>query len=186
MRLFERALRRAELPVAMSQGFHPRPRLSLPVPLRVGQAGLNEVADIGLHQWMRPDELCQRLQAQMPEGIGITSAGALPPGAGRQPTRSVYKVDLLDTHTVDAADVERVLRTDSVVVERRRKNGVKQVDVRRFIETVRLTENALHLVIACLPEGTARPGEVLTALGCRDGTDYTPSCITRTNVSLSA
>jgi len=187
MRLFERALRRARLPVAMSQGFHPRPRLSLPVPLSVGQAGLNEVADIGLCQWMRPEELCRRLQAEMPEGIGIASAEVLGAGASRQPIRAVYRIQLLESHTVDDAQVKRLLSTDSIVVERRRKGGgVKQVDIRRFVEAVRLTETALHLVIAYLPEGTARAGEVLKALGCRDGMDYAPSSITRTNVSLSA
>ena len=57
MRLFERALRRAQLPVATSEGFHPRPRISLPMPLSVGFTGHSEVADVGLREWMRPEEL---------------------------------------------------------------------------------------------------------------------------------
>jgi len=186
MRLFDRALRRAGLPVAMSEGHNPRPRLSFPMALSVGFAGRNEVADIGLREWVRPAELRLRLQAELPEGIGILSVQITDAHPSRQPTELACRVPLLPGHSVTEARIQKFLSARDVTVKRTREDGVKELEVRRFVKGIRLDGNSLQMLLRCTDAGTARPEEIMEALGCREGTDYTKGQIERTYVDLSA
>ena len=76
MRLFMRALRRADLPLKISEGFNPRPKLSFKRALKLGVESESEEAAIVLKEWIRPEDFSRRLQEQLPEGISITQAGA--------------------------------------------------------------------------------------------------------------
>jgi radical SAM-linked protein len=184
MRLFERALRRAGLPVAMSEGHNPRPRLSLPMPLSVGLAGRNEVADVGLCEWMRPDEFAARLAAELPEGLWIGSVELTRPHPDRRPTEAAYLVPLLPGHRLTPERIHRFMAEDEAVVERSRKGKTKQVNVRQFVQALRLEDDALHVLLSQTQAGTARPEEVMQALGCREGEDFALGQIERTHVGL--
>jgi len=185
MRLFERALRRAALPVAVSQGFNPRPRLSLPMPLSVGMAGLSEVADLGLAEWARPEDVRLRLQAQLPDGIGIGSVEVIAGNANRRPSEHSYHVPILPGHRLTEDRIAGLLAQRECVVERRRAGDVRTVEIRRFIKALRLRDGVLMMLLRNTDRGTARPEEVMEALGCREGTDYLKGCIVRANVNMS-
>lgn len=185
MRLFERALRRAALPLAMSQGYNPHPRLSLPMPLSVGMAGANEVADFGLRQWVRPAEAGERLQAELPAGIRISSIQSTRPNPGRRPSELSYRVPLLPGHCLSQEAIDRFLGLEEAVVRRPGKNGFKEVEVRQFVKAVRLMGDSVALLLAYSDRGTARPEEVMESLGCHEGRDFLLGDIIRTNVKLS-
>ena len=72
MRLFMRSLRRADLPLKMSEGFTPRPKLSFKRALKLGLESENEEASIVLRIPVDPQDFINRLQKQLPEGIEIT------------------------------------------------------------------------------------------------------------------
>jgi len=186
MRVFERALRRAALPVAMSEGHNPRPRISLPAPLGVSFQGSNEVADVGLHRWMRPQEFSVRLQNELPQGISIRSVEVTSTHPDRQPTALSYRIPLLPGHCLRPERIDALMARGEVIVQRERKDSVKDVEVRRFVKALRLDGETLLMLLACSGEGTARPEEVLQALGCREEVDYLVSAIERTHVSLSS
>lgn len=71
MRLFMRALRRAGLPIKLSEGFSPHPKLSIKRALKLGVESENEEASILLKEEIKSDEFKNRLQRQLPEGIEI-------------------------------------------------------------------------------------------------------------------
>jgi len=71
MRLFMRAMRRAELPLKMTEGFSPHPKLSLQRALKLGLESEQEEASIVLKFPVMPDDFKNRLQKQLPEGIQI-------------------------------------------------------------------------------------------------------------------
>ncbi len=75
MRLFTRALRRADLPVKITEGFNPHPKVSLKKALKLGVESENEEALIILKEFINPKEFQQRLEEQLPEGITIKKAG---------------------------------------------------------------------------------------------------------------
>lgn len=71
MRLFMRAMRRARLPVKMTEGFNPHPKLSIPKALKLGKESDNEQASIFLRETVNLEDFRKRLQEQMPGGITI-------------------------------------------------------------------------------------------------------------------
>lgn len=74
MRLFMRALRRADLPIRITQGFNPHPKLSMSRALKLGVESGHEEAGIALNAYVKPEEFIARLQGQLPEGIFIKEA----------------------------------------------------------------------------------------------------------------
>ena len=77
MRLFMRAVRRAGLPIKMTEGFSPHPKISLKRALKLGVESDNEEATFVLRETISPQEFKQRLQKQLPEGIIINEVIAL-------------------------------------------------------------------------------------------------------------
>ena len=73
MRLFMRAIRRAELPVKMTEGFNPHPKFSIKRALKLGVESENEEATVVLREQVAPDIFRKTLEGQLPEGIKIKS-----------------------------------------------------------------------------------------------------------------
>lgn len=71
MRLFMRAMRRADLPLKMSEGFSPHPKLSFKRALKLGVESEHEEASILLKFPVAPVDFKSRLQKQLPEGISL-------------------------------------------------------------------------------------------------------------------
>src|SRR5438132_1580822 len=84
MRTFERMLRRADLPLRRSQGFHPKPRLVFALSLPLGVIGCEEVVELELDRALPPEEVRLRLVAQAPPGLGILGVRGIDPRAGAQ------------------------------------------------------------------------------------------------------
>jgi radical SAM-linked protein len=79
MRSLERTFRRAGLPLCMSEGYRPKPRMHFPLALAVGMEGRREVMELQLHEPPAADELLARLRPQAPCGLGFESLEILPP-----------------------------------------------------------------------------------------------------------
>lgn len=75
MRVLERALRRAELPIAYSQGFNPRPRIAyLTRALKVGETSDSCEAELTFEGWIKPDLVKDGLNRVLPSGFGVLDA----------------------------------------------------------------------------------------------------------------
>ena len=131
-RAFERALRRAGVPMAYSSGFSPHPRISYANAAPTGAASEAEYLEIGLVEARDPEEVRRALDAALPPGLDVvevTEAGA---GAlADQLTGSRWTADLVG---VEAADLEAAVRAfldqTEVPVERMTKNGLRAFDAR--------------------------------------------------------
>ncbi|MBU0672420.1 MAG: TIGR03936 family radical SAM-associated protein [Candidatus Margulisbacteria bacterium] len=74
MRVFQRAIRRAELPMAYSQGFNPHMKISWGQALKVGATSEGEPATLQIDGWIKPAELMAKLNKTLPQGIAILEA----------------------------------------------------------------------------------------------------------------
>src|SRR5262249_28154123 len=83
LRTFERAIRRAELPIAFSSGFNPREKIVFASALGVGVTGAAEPATLELTEALPPDILVQRLNEKLPPGIRLRSAEEIPDAGSR-------------------------------------------------------------------------------------------------------
>jgi hypothetical protein len=144
------------------------------------------VADIGLSEWIRPEEFRERLAAELPEGIGLNSATSTRTRPNRRPAEAAYRIPLLPGHGLTVAKIDEALARPEIIVTRTRKGVATDLEVRRYIKGVRLAGDAVHILVRNTQDGTARPEEVLEALGCRAGIDYNESEIERVRVNLAS
>ena len=166
-RLWERAARRAELPLAYSQGFHPQPKLNIAAALPLGFSSRCEMLDMRLEHDISLDGLKERLQETLPTGIQLASIETVDdraPALQTQVASAEYEVTL--TEAVDGSALKRridsVMESTSITRERRGKT----YDLRPLIEALELlSEGKIFMRLSAREGATGRPEEVLDMLG---------------------
>lgn len=168
VRTFERLLRRCQVSLSMSEGFHPKPRMSFPSALAVGISGLNEVMEVELAEPMPAEELKQRLLAQAPPGLSINHVALVETGEKKpQPRRFVYELPVPSGRREQLREsISQLLARDAHLVERDGASG--PIDVRGGIDRLELEGNRLRLRLKVGRGASVRPGEVLAALDAGD------------------
>lgn len=122
MRLFERLLRRADLPFKSSEGFHPKPLMRFPSALSLGIVGHEEVIEIDLIGALDAGAVARALAALVPEGITILGAKALPPRTKGQPLFVEYVLPLSPAHLQDLEPrIDVLLMQSEIWIERGRQ-----------------------------------------------------------------
>jgi len=170
-RTFERAIRRAKLPLAYSQGFHPHPKLNLGAALPLGIISRCEVADVWLEQPVPPADILQALQAASPEGLRILAAQPADTHTPALQTRIASAEYQIHWHPEDKpldleGRVETLLAQAEIIRQRRKKT----YNLRPLIEEMEVhpgseSEPQLFLRVCLQPGKTGRPDEVLRAMG---------------------
>ncbi len=175
MRLFARACRRAALPVRLTQGFDPRPRLVFATALELGVESLDEALEMELSQWTNPESIRRRLQEQMPEGIAILEAKLLPPKrSGMRPVEMIYRVRPpggAPALGLTAETLREFLDRPELIFDRPRERRVQRLDLRPSVADVAVDGEDVVVSLQPTPQGAARPAEVLALLTGRPLTE---------------
>jgi radical SAM-linked protein len=183
-RIWERATRRAELPIAYSVGFTPRPKLSFGLALSTGHESLAEYLDIELDENAGSAGgalfdlvgLPERLSSVLPWGIDVSAAAEIPAGT-MSLQQSVLTCEWeIGLHGVDvaavAAAVESVLRADAIQVTRERKGRPVDDDIRPGVVDLSIRRSTADEVVLWAELGAQpralRPAELLAAMDLRD------------------
>jgi radical SAM-linked protein len=164
-RAFERALRRAGIPMAYSSGFSPHPRISYANASPTGAASEAEYLEIGLASPCDPDKVRDALDAALPPGLDVVDVVAAAPGAlADLLTGSRWRIDLVgvDTETIERACI-RFMAEPSVAVERMTKNGTRVFDARSAVISLTRRDRQLTVLIRH-SEPLVRADDVLTAM----------------------
>ncbi|HEY2272431.1 MAG TPA: TIGR03936 family radical SAM-associated protein [Jatrophihabitantaceae bacterium] len=167
-RAFERALRRAEVPMAYSAGFSPHPKISYVGAAPTGVASEAEYLEIGLARECDPEAVGAALDAALPDGLDIVEV--LPAGPGSLAERmqaSHWRIELPGVSVGEAGDALRALHAEeSVPVERLTKDGRRIIDVRPAILAVALKpgERAIMDLVVRQVTPAVRPDDILAAL----------------------
>ncbi len=168
MRLFERALSRAQVPIRFSEGFNPRPSLSLPLPRPVGVASQAEVLAIELREPMEATVVLGRLARQMPAGLTLTEAWVPDDGRVPQADRVEYAVPIPPENAGSVAEaVKRLLAAETWRIERNDPGNrpARTIDLRTYLVDASIREGMLRWTLRVTPAGSARPAELLSAIG---------------------
>ena len=165
-KLWERAARRAELPLAYSQGFHPQPRMSLAAALPLGFSSVCEVLDMRLEREIGLEGLAERLNNTLPPGVRVTRVEQVDerePALQTQVKSAEYRVTFAGSSP--GSDLKRriqsALESDSIPRERRGKT----YDLRPLIEALEVSDDTISMRLAAHEGATGRPEEVLSVLG---------------------
>jgi len=170
-RLWERAMRRAELPLAYSLGFHPQPKISIASALPLGFSSLGEVLDVRFSEELSAHEIASRLKDNLPRDIQVTNIESVDERAPALQTlvRSAhYQVQL--TEPVDGSELKRKLEELLLAESLPRERRGKFYDLRPLIELLDLQTDAsgkhcISMTLSARDGATGRPDEVLNVLG---------------------
>ncbi|WP_293786517.1 TIGR03936 family radical SAM-associated protein [uncultured Aeromicrobium sp.] len=183
-RAFERAIRRAALPIGYSSGFTPHPKISYAGASPTGAASEAEYLEIGLTREMEPAVVRERLDEALPKGLDILDVVVATPGALADRLEASHwriRVPGLPLETVRRA-VSAFERQDEILVERMMKRGPRTFDVRASVVSLRAEpdpdEAACAILDLVVRHGTpsVRPDDVLVGLRSAGGlaTGQTP------------
>lgn len=184
-RLWERLVRRADLKLSMTEGFHPKPRIAFPSALALGVEGLDEVVELELAEEMKVEELLQRLRHDDQPGLTIHSVARLPDQFGKaQLSQSDYRITVIETAEADSIcrAIEQLMSQPTVAVER--KNKTLTFELASQISSLQLVGRELRLSLLASDAATLRPTDVLALLGFADWIEK-GALITRQRVRLS-
>lgn len=176
---WERALRRAGIPLAYSQGYNPRPKVQVASGLPLGATGSAEIMDIIVSQPVDLAEALVRIRAALPEGLAVHALEEIPlkaPTLQHLLRQADYRV-VVETELSAAQLNERIedlLASDSVIQTRQRKKQPEKIDLRPWLHELRLEavatgQASLHMRLTAGQFGNLRPEEILKALGLAGG-----------------
>jgi len=200
-RALRRALNRAGVAVAFSQGFSPRPKISFGPPLAVGHLSETEYVDIAVAEPMVAEQLAERLNATLPAGMDVMWAGKVPAGS---PSISAAITELEYTVALHSSDVsggeealrnlhhalERYRAVETLVVERERKGRIQRFDLKQQVPVLDMNSGAQGVEfvvrISVSKGGFPKPEEVVRAVFGLDEEQMKGAVITRTDVGFGS
>ena len=164
MRAFHRAVRRAGLPVAFSEGFHPLPKVSFAKALPVGVESLYEIGALELTKRLSPEEVKERLNEGLPPELSLKEVRLVAPDeALLAPDEVTYEIRLPVSLSPDK--VSAFLSRRSVPLRVRRGRKEKVIELRPYVISLELKDEDLLILRLFEPrEGGVRAEEVVAAL----------------------
>ena len=172
-RAFERALRRAQVPMAYSAGFSPHPKISWVGAAPTGVASEAEYVEISVVERVDLERLRLALDASLPDGIDIVDVVEAPVGTNL-PDRVVASSWGIRLPQVPFEELERAvsmfLAADSVVVDRLMKDGIRKLDARAAVVSMGASRDEEQSLCATLRvvvrhvTPAVRPDDVLSGL----------------------
>jgi radical SAM-linked protein len=198
-KLFDRAIRRASVPVTYSGGFHPAPRIMIANALPLGSTSMGEIADFELTTMMDEAEFQSKLAAQLPADIPIyrvESVDLKQPAASALITQAEYLITVSSTSETPPqweTWIAAVLASQEIMQEKKTKSGKKtQINLRDRLyelELLKVTGDKdveLRYVGSCANDGTLlRPEQMVFMLEQVSGLELQLSKVVRSRLILT-
>lgn len=144
MKVFERAARRANIPIAYSQGFNPRAHLIFGLPLSVGVTSQTEYADIELSERLEPDGFMEKINKELPKGLKVLEAKIKQTKENIMASisASAYEILISTSERTELAELENkiqiFLSKQEIVVKKEGKKGIKLLDIKTMIRDLKV------------------------------------------------
>ena len=178
LKLFDRACRRANLPVAYSAGFNPHPEFVFGMPLPVGVTSEAEYVDIKLYEKISNTDMVRRLNEALPPAVRIIESKHLPdkaPNIMKSVVASKYRVKVdFSQNDCECTDVFSKIACElsanrPLVVMKRTKSGTRETDIRPMIHSIEFVgcENGIAEILIVTAAGNLtnlRPELAITSL----------------------
>jgi radical SAM-linked protein len=186
-RVWERAWRKAELPIVYTEGFSPRPKMHFGLALSTGYESIGEYLDVDVPDDgdVDVDSLIERLTPMLPEGVDVQAAEVIAPGTTslqEAVTSCTWAIDVagLDQPALEAAAAE-LLAADSVEIGRERKGKTTVDDIRPYLRSLTVVGPGhrglqIDAELGTQPRGL-RPAELISALATTEAASTTPTLV---------
>lgn len=169
-RALERALRRAEIPMAYSSGFNPHPRISYASPSPTSASSEAEYVELGLSEVCDPAKVVAAMNEVLPQGFEmLDAADAVKESLGELLQASDWEITLVEADPqVLRSAVAELLSRNELTVERMTKRGMRTFDVRSAIITLEVSDDVRLLLRSKIETPLVRPDDVVNALRTLD------------------
>jgi len=161
--IFLRALKRAEIPVQFSQGFHPKPKISFDDPLPIGIESEQERFFLSVPDSVNPAAAARALNSHLPDGLVITSCQFVTAGFKRQAAgTNVYRVTLQDG-SFSEENLRSFKNSAELIISRsNRKGKLKKINLKDMVIRIELLDSKqLQVALAAETGKTLRPAQIL-------------------------
>ena len=183
LRYFQKAVRRAGLKIAYSQGFHPHQIMSFAAPLGVGLESNGEYMDIEVNSIVSCRDVVERLNKASVPGIEVISAVILPENAGNamaSVAAAAYTLEWKEGYEIPSDLENAVLRfyaQDSVMVTKQTKKSTLELDLKPGIYEMKATEDSVYILVDASSSGNIKPALLLEAFYNFLGKEFEPLAI---------
>jgi radical SAM-linked protein len=190
IRLWQRAINRAGIPLSYSSGFNPHPRISLALALAMGVTSEAELMDIELDKFVSPHAFTSAITLQLPRGIaidGVFNTAPTMPSLQSQVRQAEYAVSIVTDKAKNEIEsiLNALLDKETLPWQHQRDTGPHKYDLRVLIDDLWLTDwrpgrCTIGMRLRCDNNGAGRPEQVAAALGF----EKYPDAIHRTKLIL--
>lgn len=171
MRVFQRAFNRGNLPLTHTQGFNPRPSVSIALPLSVGISSQCELLDFELDNCdVTMEEICSRLNANLVDGVHVLDVYE----EGRKIRdlsllRCVIELEYDNGCPLNAMEsISALLKKDAVIVPKKTKNGIQDQNIIPMIPEFKVMEAGEKCIcieaLICCQNPTLNPAQIILAI----------------------
>jgi radical SAM-linked protein len=146
MKVFERTLRRGNIPIAYSKGFNPHPQIVFGLPLGVGVVSYSEYADFEFSEVFDIHEFVDRMNQHLPKGFEIIDAKEkkakenIMAAIEKANYQLLLEFDANNTEAIVNGKIREFLDKEEIMTEKKTKKGRKTINIRNLIETVSIME----------------------------------------------
>ena len=168
-RTLERTFRRSTLPLAYSQGFNPHARITLALALPLGCTSSDEIVDFWLNEPLEIEDVEKKLKKGLPPGltyVALEPISIQAPKPQNMVQSAIFTITLRNEDAALDKKVQAFMDADEVVIEKKRKGKLKQVNIRPLVEDMVVVQDgkSLSMQLAALPSTTGRPDDVMKAM----------------------
>lgn len=167
IRAIERAVRRAGIPIAYSQGFNPKPQISFGPPTSVGMESIAELADFHMDYQIGTDIFEETMNKALPPGIKILETYNVllnKPSITAEIKQASYLVELSaqsDSAAGLSEQTKKILAAKEIMVDKKSKTGIRAINIRPMIYELIERDGSLYMTLAANPSATLRPDMVV-------------------------
>ncbi len=168
LKVTQRAVKRAGLPIAYSQGFNPHQQMSFALPLSLGVESCAEILDIQLTEEVNENELKRKLNDAYPDGIEILDVRKFKfeeRNSASQVEVGTYEVVCEKIQNLDEHIEQLMLKDEIIVAKKTKRKDFKDTDVKHMIFDIKtINENTVYLKIATGSKQNLKPELVIEQL----------------------
>lgn len=167
-RLFQRALRRAKIPMEYSKGYNPHLLISFATAMPLGVCSRAEYVEIQTEKYINPVDVKNRLNEVLPSGIEILAAEELKdgyPNVGSVIALAQYSLDFSGENAQEI--IKELLQSDEIVIEKKTKKGLAQVNVRKMIHSLSLQGDKITATLSLSNSESLRADKLAEILVCK-------------------
>jgi len=183
--IFIRAIRRAGIELAYSEGFHPMPKISFEDTLPIGMESLCETLYLTVSEKSETGAISEKLNEQLPEGLSVYNCTETVKETVKKNGTCYYEVSLCQGH-FDKENLELYKIRSSVVMERINKKGMtKKIDLKEAVKSIDLISSGrLAMALSSEPGKMVRPAEVLKKIFALSEEQLKTAMIVKISITL--